>query len=88
MVLLRAYTSRHGNLEKVDRLGNILLKTAVLAYYASTSDITRQGLLKCAANVAGAVGDAKHEGAVVSLTKAVVPSEEIMQNPCDVPSAT
>ena len=28
-------------------------------YYASTSDTSREGLLRCAAAVAGAVGDAK-----------------------------
>ena len=31
-------------------------------YYASTCDTTREGLLKCAAAVAGAIGDSKHPG--------------------------
>ena len=57
-------------------------------YYASTSDTSREGLLKCAANLAGAVGEAKKGIAVPTLIKSVVSADEILRNPSDVPAAT
>ena len=57
-------------------------------YYASTSDISREGLLKCAANLAGAVGEAKKGISVPSLVKSVVPADAIVHNPSDVLAST
>ena len=57
-------------------------------YYASTCDTTRNGLLQCAAAVAGAVGEGKRGISVPSLVKSVVPSDEILNNPSDVLATT
>ncbi|MBE6702821.1 MAG: TldD/PmbA family protein [Ruminococcaceae bacterium] len=58
-------------------------------YYASTSDTSRAGLLKCAAAVAGAVGDASVPagGLVTGLINEPVQSEKIKYLPDDVPAA-
>ncbi len=53
-------------------------------YYASTSDTTRQGLLQCAAAVAGAVGDANGRSCSVSLTREPIREERVKYNPSDV----
>ncbi len=52
-------------------------------YYASTSDTSREGLLRCAANVAGAVGE-RTCGASVCLTERPVTPEAICHYPGDV----
>lgn len=56
---------------KIERAGDNLLSGAGIraflgtkTVYASTSDLSREGLLKCAAAVAAAAGDLKHTAAV------------------------
>ena len=56
-------------------------------YYASTSDTTREGLLKCAAAVAGAIGDAAVAGKVTGLVNEPVRSQRVKHLPDDVPTA-
>ena len=57
-------------------------------YYASTSDTSREGLLKCAAAVAGAVGDVSAPvGKVTGLVNVPVREERITLLPDDVPGA-
>ncbi len=57
-------------------------------YYASTSDTTREGLLRCAAAVAGAVGDSAAAGAAVGcLVQDTVKSETVKEHPGDIPTA-
>ncbi|MBE6690811.1 MAG: TldD/PmbA family protein [Ruminococcaceae bacterium] len=56
-------------------------------YYASTSDTTREGLLKCAAAVAGAIGDATVAGKVTGLVNEPVQSQRVKHLPDDVPTA-
>ena len=56
-------------------------------YYASTSDTTREGLLKCAAAVAGAIGDAAVAGKVTGLVNEPVQSQRVKHLPDDVPTA-
>ncbi len=58
-------------------------------YYASTSDTSRAGLLKCAAAVAGAVGDgsACAGGLVGGLVNEPVQGERILHLPDTVPAA-
>ena len=53
-------------------------------YYASTCDMTRKGLLQCAAAVAGAVGEKERSVKIPELVKAVVPAAEILREPGDV----
>ena len=53
-------------------------------YYASTSDTTRDGLLQCAAAVAGAVGDGEKSFRIPPLVKAVVPADRVSNEPGDV----
>ena len=55
-------------------------------YYASTSDTTREGLLKCAAAVAGAIGDGHDGGKVTGLVNTPVHSEQVKYLPDDVPT--
>ncbi len=52
-------------------------------YYASTSDTSREGLLRCAANVAGAVGE-QTGAASVTLTEKPVVRESVRREPTDV----
>ena len=56
-------------------------------YYASTSDTTRGGLLKCAAAVAGAIGDAAVAGKVTGLVNEPVQIQRVKHLPDDVPTA-
>ena len=56
-------------------------------YFASTSDTTREGLLKCAAAVAGAVGDSDYSPRRILLTPDVVQSERVRYAPDDVETA-
>ena len=56
-------------------------------YYASTSDTTREGLLKCAAAVAGAIGDSAPAGRVVGLVNEPVQAACVKYLPDDVPAA-
>lgn len=75
---------------KIERVGDNLISGAgVRAFlgtktvYASTSDITRAGLLKCAAAVAAAVGDLKHT-AKIELCERVFPNAHPVRiNPAD-----
>ena len=53
-------------------------------YYASTSDTSREGLLRCAANVAGAIGEDVGTASAVNLTKRPVTPEAVRHYPCDV----
>ena len=55
-------------------------------YYASTSDTSREGLLRCAANVAGAVGEGKTNAAVPPLSFKEARPEDIRRLPADVSS--
>ncbi|MBQ3483679.1 MAG: TldD/PmbA family protein [Clostridia bacterium] len=48
-------------------------------YYASTSDTSREGLLACAAAVAGAVGDAKSAGARITLMPDAIPDRHAIR---------
>ena len=56
-------------------------------YYASTSDTSREGLLRCAAAVAGAVGDAVGACPVINLTPDAIQSERVTYLPGDVETA-
>lgn len=53
-------------------------------YYASTSDVTREGLLRCAAAVAGAVGDDNGQCTSISLTREPLFEERVKYEPADV----
>ena len=55
-------------------------------YYASTSDTSREGLLRCAANVAGAVGEATGAAHSVTLGERPVPRTLVGREPADVPA--
>ena len=70
-----AENTRHNSVSlvdgKIERLGDNLSSGAGIraflgtsTVYASTSDISREGLLKCAASVAAAVGDLKQAGSI------------------------
>ena len=56
-------------------------------YYASTSDTTREGLLRCAAAVAGAVGDTTGAPRVLSLTREPLFESRVKYEPADVETA-
>ena len=56
-------------------------------YYASTSDTSREGLLRCAAAVAGAVGDGTPVVGGVCLTPDAVTSERVRYTPDSVETA-
>ena len=56
-------------------------------YYASTSDTSREGLLRCAAAVAGAVGDASGQMTLVNLTPDAITVERVAHLPGDVATA-
>ena len=56
-------------------------------YYASTSDTSREGLLKCAAAVAGAVGDSDYTPKKILLAPDAVTSERVRYAPDDVETA-
>ena len=56
-------------------------------YYASTSDTSRAGLLRCAAAVAGAVGDENGQATSINLTPDAITVERIAHLPGDVPTA-
>ena len=56
-------------------------------YYASTSDVTREGLLRCAANLAGAVGEGRGELDIPTLVERPVTVDTIRRLPADVNSA-
>ena len=53
-------------------------------YHASTSDVTREGLLACAAAVAGAVGDEKAPKKITLVPKRVVNVHPVREYPDDV----
>ena len=53
-------------------------------YYASTCDMTREGLLQCAAAVAGAVGEGKQGIQVPALVKRDVHADKILRDPAGV----
>ncbi len=53
-------------------------------YYASTCDLSREGLLRCAANLAGAIGEAKGGANVPSLVTHAVLQDPIRYYPADV----
>ncbi|MBQ8356883.1 MAG: TldD/PmbA family protein [Clostridia bacterium] len=53
-------------------------------YYASTSDTTRAGLLKCAAAVAGAVGDGNGQTTPINLTPDPIAIERVKHLPGNV----
>ena len=53
-------------------------------FYASTSDTTREGLLRCAAAVAGAVGDQNGHTVAVHLSPDAITSERVKYAPGDV----
>ena len=53
-------------------------------YYASTSDTSREGLLRCAAAVAGAVGDSTGSTVRINLTPDAVTTEQVRLAPGDV----
>ncbi len=57
-------------------------------YYASTCDVTRKGLLQCAAAVAGAVGEGKGSVKIPALIKTAVPADPIQHAPADVLATT
>ena len=56
-------------------------------YYASTSDTSREGLLRCAAAVAGAVGDGTPVVGGICLTPDAVASERVRYTPDSVETA-
>ncbi len=56
-------------------------------YYASTSDMSREGLLRCAANLAGAIGEVGGKVEISALCEHPVTPDEIRHNPGDVTSA-
>ena len=56
----------------------------VKTYHASTSDVTRKGLLACAAAVAGAVGDDKTQRKITLIPKQVVNVHPVREYPDDV----
>lgn len=56
----------------------------VKTYHASTSDVTRQGLLSCAAAVAGAVGDGKAQTKIVLTPTEIVNIHPVREYPDDV----
>ena len=65
---------------KIERAGDNLLSGAGIraflgteTVYATTSDLSREGLLKCAASVAAAVGEVKQTGSVV-LRETLLPN--------------
>ncbi|MBQ9098475.1 MAG: TldD/PmbA family protein [Clostridia bacterium] len=53
-------------------------------FYASTSDTSRQGLLRCAAAVAGAVGDGVGASRCMNLNPEAVTEDKILNYPNDV----
>ncbi len=53
-------------------------------YYASTSDTSREGLLRCAAAVAGAVGDDSSYSKAISLTAEPLYEERVKYEPADI----
>ncbi len=55
-------------------------------YYASTCDLSREGLLRCAANLAGAIGEAKGQALPSTLTERAVPAARVQHYPGDVPA--
>ncbi|MBE6554850.1 MAG: TldD/PmbA family protein [Ruminococcaceae bacterium] len=55
-------------------------------YYASTSDTSREGLLACAASVAGAVGDASYRRAITLTPDAVARHTHVRRAPDSVPA--
>ena len=50
-------------------------------YYASTSDTSREGLLRCAAAVAGAVGDKNGTATTINLTPEPITEDRIIHYP-------
>ncbi len=52
-------------------------------YYASTSDTSREGLLRCAANLAGAIGERTDTAHAPSLVSRTVREEDIVRLPCN-----
>jgi len=53
-------------------------------YYASTSDVTRAGVLACAAAVAGAVGDGTAPRVITLIPKQIVNAHPVKEYPDDV----
>ena len=56
----------------------------VKTYYASTSDVTREGLLACAAAVAGAVGDNQAKNKITLSPTRVINAHPVKEYPDDV----
>ena len=56
-------------------------------YYASTCDMSREGLLRCAANLAGAIGEGKCIATPLALSKAAVREDAVKYLPADVAAA-
>ncbi len=54
-------------------------------YYASTSDLSREGMLRCAADVAGAVGQEKPQTVRPLAERSVENIHPVRKNPGDVP---
>ena len=52
-------------------------------YYASTSDTSREGLLRCAANLAGAIGEQGGTACAPSLVARTAREEDIVRFPCN-----
>ena len=89
----RAYSLRLVS-GKIESVGDLLLCGVGIrafcgtkTYYASTSDTSREGLLKCAAAVAGAVGDASSARSTAllgGLSKRAVKQDAVRYLPGDV----
>ena len=89
----RSYSQRYVS-GKIESVGDLLrcgvgirAFCGTKTYYASTSDTSREGLLRCAANLAGAIGEMAGSAAVRSLVFSEARPEDIRRLPCDADAA-
>lgn len=90
----RSYSQRYVS-GKIESVSDLLLSGVGIrafcgtkTYYASTSDTSREGLLRCAANLAGAIGEGAGGTSVQTLVSRVVRPDDIRHEPAGVDAAT